>query len=229
MDQNTDSFFSVQTLFGVLIAISSAALSSFGVNLQARSLRDERIISSLAESRHPAAELLLVDSAVRNSPFQITHNDPSSNDMEVVRNDSVNIQNERESLNIRNEITQFESQNERERVQFESLPIAESESLSEASCDDPPPPFLDSFLVYFYKEQVEEAQMLAFAQNISQSPSSNLQTLPTGHWRARVMARIWLRAQWWIGFIFYLLCQLFGGVIALAFISPLLLAPLGCM
>jgi hypothetical protein len=34
---------------------------------------------------------------------------------------------------------------------------------------------------------------------------------------------------WWTGFILYMTCEMFGSLIALAFISPMLLAPLGSM
>ncbi|KAJ3019179.1 hypothetical protein HKX48_002313 [Thoreauomyces humboldtii] len=37
----------------------------------------------------------------------------------------------------------------------------------------------------------------------------------------------WQRWQWHVGFSLYLICQLFGSVIALGFISPVILAPLG--
>ena len=38
---------------------------------------------------------------------------------------------------------------------------------------------------------------------------------------------LWFKSQWYFGFILYLFCQGFGSIFALAFISPVLLAPLG--
>ena len=38
---------------------------------------------------------------------------------------------------------------------------------------------------------------------------------------------LWFKTQWYAGFILYLLCQGFGSVLALSFISPVILAPLG--
>lgn len=45
---------------------------------------------------------------------------------------------------------------------------------------------------------------------------------PTQAWK-----RLWCRSQWYFGFTLYLLCQMFGSIIALGFISPMILAPLG--
>jgi uncharacterized membrane protein len=38
---------------------------------------------------------------------------------------------------------------------------------------------------------------------------------------------LWYRTQWYFGFTLYVICQLFGSVTALGFISPVILAPLG--
>ncbi|KAI8816329.1 uncharacterized protein EV422DRAFT_546313 [Fimicolochytrium jonesii] len=46
--------------------------------------------------------------------------------------------------------------------------------------------------------------------------------IQTQTWR-----EFWHSWQWHIGFSLYLLCQLFGSVIALGFVSPVILAPLG--
>ncbi|KAL2912629.1 hypothetical protein HK105_207845 [Polyrhizophydium stewartii] len=45
--------------------------------------------------------------------------------------------------------------------------------------------------------------------------------------RAELWKRLYLSTQWYLGFALYLICQLFGSVIALGFISPVVLAPLG--
>ncbi|KAJ3269289.1 hypothetical protein HDV01_001618 [Terramyces sp. JEL0728] len=39
--------------------------------------------------------------------------------------------------------------------------------------------------------------------------------------------RLWFKTQWYLGFGMYLFCQLFGSVIALGFISPMIFAPFG--
>ncbi|KAJ3150094.1 hypothetical protein HDU86_006717 [Geranomyces michiganensis] len=39
--------------------------------------------------------------------------------------------------------------------------------------------------------------------------------------------QLWRKWQWHLGFSLYLICQLFGSVIALGFVSPVVLAPLG--
>eukprot|EP00842_Homolaphlyctis_polyrhiza_P000024 jgi/Hompol1/1021/HPOL_004420-RA len=45
--------------------------------------------------------------------------------------------------------------------------------------------------------------------------------------RNELWRRLFIKSQWYLGFALYLLCQLFGSVVALGFISPVVLAPLG--
>jgi drug/metabolite transporter superfamily protein YnfA/heme exporter protein D len=40
---------------------------------------------------------------------------------------------------------------------------------------------------------------------------------------------LYIKTQWYIGFILYILCQIFGSVLALGYISPMVLAPLGSL
>ena len=58
---------------------------------------------------------------------------------------------------------------------------------------------------------------------VSLAPATN------GHLERIQHARklLWFKTQWHLGFILYLLCQGFGSVFALGFISPVILAPLG--
>ncbi|KAJ3181734.1 hypothetical protein HDU87_000752 [Geranomyces variabilis] len=49
----------------------------------------------------------------------------------------------------------------------------------------------------------------------------------TGGPQRETWMQLWRKWQWHLGFSLYLICQLFGSVIALGFVSPVVLAPLG--
>lgn len=45
--------------------------------------------------------------------------------------------------------------------------------------------------------------------------------------RGEALNVVWIKSQWYVGFILYILVQIFGSIAALAFISPMIVAPLG--
>ncbi|KAI8915016.1 hypothetical protein DFJ77DRAFT_464317 [Powellomyces hirtus] len=64
------------------------------------------------------------------------------------------------------------------------------------------------------------------------SDSSRLSSGPINRLRGAMgdtetWTQLWRKWQWHLGFSLYLICQLFGSVIALGFVSPVVLAPLG--
>ncbi|KAH6574850.1 hypothetical protein BASA61_010333 [Batrachochytrium salamandrivorans] len=66
--------------------------------------------------------------------------------------------------------------------------------------------------------------MLALLLNLQQARISRPLTLRE---RSQLWKRLYASTQWYLGFSLYLICQLFGSVVALGFISPVVLAPLG--
>lgn len=141
---------------GCSIAILTSGLSSFGVNLQAKSLKEERVLNSLIEREEP--ELLL--------------------DIQEQGQVSLDIQ-EQESLD--------------HRIAAGSVAAGSNHHIEPTVTDTSP----------------------------------NNQTINSNTQVANQHTRMWLRLQWYIGFSLYMLCQLFGSVVALGFISPMILAPLG--
>ncbi|KAJ8326394.1 hypothetical protein O5D80_005145 [Batrachochytrium dendrobatidis] len=61
---------------------------------------------------------------------------------------------------------------------------------------------------------------------LQSKPSPGKRMLTTRE-RSHLWRSLYASTQWYLGFTLYLICQLFGSVVALGFISPVILAPLG--
>ncbi|KAI8911620.1 hypothetical protein EDD86DRAFT_245889 [Gorgonomyces haynaldii] len=101
-------------------------------------------------------------------------------------------------------------QERQENYRTESLLVDESDSeLSDSEIDDT---MVDQLLPH--ERTFQQALSIVFS---SRPPLV----------RQEAYNYLWLKSQWTIGFLLYFFSQMFGSVIALSFISPMLLAPLG--
>ena len=149
-------FFSLNTLIGSLIAIGSAALSSFSVNLQARSLALERIESNLSE-RDPE---LLFD-------FQNNYNNTlvaSSSATRVVASSGTRVVASATTATATttasaNTATPATSANTATMIDIhDELDLFLQPDELDLNNEQAPPAFLDTILLYFYHDQVTEAR-----------------------------------------------------------------------
>lgn len=148
-NQPPSTLFSLNTLIGSLIAIGSAALSSFSVNLQARSLALERIESNLSE-RDPE---LLFDFQNYNTSYENTRVAATSlsENTRVATSTTQSQSGQSTTATPTGQNTAIVDLND-------ELDLLLQPDELDLHNEQPPPAFLDTILLYFYHDKVTEAR-----------------------------------------------------------------------